>query len=287
MRDVTPLRDTGRAVLEPPKPAPVPRPRPSEDDAPTANAPGEPAATRGSLSDAELFRTWMNDVQPLADHDRAELRTPRPAPLPASYNQADEPGFGAMDTTASAPPLPRGSEALDEQALFQLLMRDTRPLATPARAALATAAPSPVPRKRHEDDEAVLREALAPLTLEDRLATGDETIFSRPGLPRRVIADLRRGRWVLQGEIDLHGYTRDEAREALAHFLARALRQGSRCVRVIHGKGLGSPGRFSILKHLSRGWLAQREEILAFCQAGPNQGGSGALMVLLRSPRRD
>ena len=77
--------------------------------------------------------------------------------------------------------------------------------------------------------------------------------------------------------------------EALAQFLSASLQQGKRCVRVIHGKGLGSPGKLSILKQLSRGWLAQREEILAFCQAGPYEGGSGALLVLLRAgnPARD
>ena len=85
------------------------------------------------------------------------------------------------------------------------------------------------------------------------------------------------------GQIDLHGLTRDEARAALAAFLHDALAQGKRCIRVIHGKGHGSPGKVSILKQLSRGWLAQREEILAFCQAGPHDGGGGALLVLLRA----
>jgi DNA-nicking Smr family endonuclease len=112
---------------------------------------------------------------------------------------------------------------------------------------------------------------------------GDEAAFLRTGLPRRVLTDLRRGRWVLQGQIDLHGLTRDEARAALAVFLHDALAQGKRCIRVIHGKGHGSPGKVSILKQLSRGWLAQREEILAFCQAGPHDGGGGALLVLLRA----
>jgi len=78
---------------------------------------------------------------------------------------------------------------------------------------------------------------------------------------------------------------RDEARLSLAQFLAARLARGERCVRVIHGKGLGSPGRIGVLKQLSRNWLAQREEILAFCQAKPHDGGEGALLVLLRAPR--
>lgn len=88
---------------------------------------------------------------------------------------------------------------------------------------------------------------------------------------------------MLQDQLDLHGLVRDEAREALARFLSDSLLQGKRCIRVIHGKGHGSPGKVSILKQLSRGWLAQREEILAFCQAGPHDGGGGALLVLLRA----
>ncbi|NTV11163.1 MAG: DNA mismatch repair protein MutS, partial [Zoogloea sp.] len=89
------------------------------------------------------------------------------------------------------------------------------------------------------------------------------------------------------GELDLHGMTRDEARAALARFVATSLQQGLRCIRLIHGKGLGSPGRLPILKHLSRGWLAQRDDILAFCQARPHDGGDGALLILLRTARTD
>jgi DNA-nicking Smr family endonuclease len=70
----------------------------------------------------------------------------------------------------------------------------------------------------------------------------------------------------------------------MSAFLAEALRTGERCVRIIHGKGYGSPGGVSVLKHLSRQWLTRREEILAFCEAAPRQGGSGALLVLLRAP---
>jgi DNA-nicking Smr family endonuclease len=102
-------------------------------------------------------------------------------------------------------------------------------------------------------------------------------------LQRRTLADLRRGRWAIQSELDLHGYDREEARAALGRFLTLALGRGHRCVRVIHGKGLSSPGGVSVLKILSRQWLAQREEVLAFCPARPCDGGEGALLALLRS----
>lgn len=277
--EITPIQDGGRVELERPRPAPVPRPRPPDPEPePAAEAlrPTEP------LDDASLFRASMADVMPLADLGRIDLSGERARHQRLRRaQQADPLAKPGLDELSAA--LPSSAVHLDGEALFQHAMRDIQPLSDSNRVEPEPSRPSPEPRKRREDEDAALRESLElPITLEDRLEMGDETVFLRPGLPRRVLVDLRRGRWVLQGELDLHGCTREEAREALSRFLASSLQRGARCVRVIHGKGLGSPGRVSILKQLSRGWLAQREEILAFCQASPNQGGSGALMVLLR-----
>lgn len=174
----------------------------------------------------------------------------------------------------------------DPAELFRHAVGTAAPLPERNRAELERPPPAPRPRMREEDDAAVLRESIeAPLSFEDRIDTGEEGVHLREGLPRRVLTDLRRGRWVVQAQLDLHGLTRDEARSALGHFLHHALENGYRCVRLIHGKGLGSPGREPVLKHLSRGWLMQRNEILAFCQARPHDGGEGALLVLLRTPR--
>lgn len=118
-----------------------------------------------------------------------------------------------------------------------------------------------------------------------RLEGGDELAFQRPGLPRSMLRDLRRGRWVVQDQIDLHGATRNEAPALLADFFAQALKRGLRCVRVIHGKGLGSPGREPVLKTYVKAWLAQRAEVLAYCQARAFEGGAGAVVVLLKGPR--
>jgi len=96
-----------------------------------------------------------------------------------------------------------------------------------------------------------------------------------------VAARLRRGHWAVQAQIDLHGLRRDEAREALGQFLRDAQRAGLRCVRVVHGKGLGSPGRTPVLKDKVHGWLIQKNQVLAFVQARPLDGGAGALLVLL------
>ncbi|KON80538.2 Smr/MutS family protein [Azoarcus sp. PA01] len=278
VRNVAPLtKGGGRADIETPKPPPLPRPRSVEPDAP---APAK-GLRSDPLEDAALFRSAIGDVTPLRDAGHAELGRARPSPYPLHMRDEDR---HRIETDPASLLLPPDPDALDPAELFRHAVRGARQIDSGERVELQPPPPPPEPLKHSEDEQAALRESLdAPMSLEDRLEMGDEAIFLRPGLPRRVLMDLRRGRWVLQGEVDLHGYNRDDAREALARFLAASLQQGRRCVRVIHGKGLGSPGKLSILKHLSRGWLAQREEILAFCQAGPNEGGSGALLVLLRA----
>ena len=113
---------------------------------------------------------------------------------------------------------------------------------------------------------------------------GDTAIneFLRNGLNRMTLRDLRRGRWPIQDELDLHGLTNDEARKLLAGFLHSAAQGGLRCVNVIHGKGWRSEGRDGILKVNTRHWLTQHPQVLAFCEAPANAGGGGAVRVLLK-----
>ena len=120
------------------------------------------------------------------------------------------------------------------------------------------------------------------LDIERLLETDAALSYRRPGIGEDVVRRLRRGQWVIQRQIDLHGLRVDEAREALGAFLADCLKRDIRCVRVVHGKGLGSKNREPVLKGKVLRWLVQRDEVLAFCQAGPTDGGSGALLVLLR-----
>jgi DNA-nicking Smr family endonuclease len=175
----------------------------------------------------------------------------------------------------------------DDLAAFRAAVADARPLPKSGRVHFAGPAPKPRPLQHLADERAALRESLhGPLTLQDRLEGGDEPSYLHAGLANSVLRDLRRGRWVIQDEIDLHGLNREEARALLATFLAHALKHGIRCVRVIHGKGLGSPGKQAVLRRLVRGWLMQRNEILAYCQAKPQDGGEGAVIVLLRSQRQ-
>jgi DNA-nicking Smr family endonuclease len=142
--------------------------------------------------------------------------------------------------------------------------------------------PSPRPRQRELDEQAVLREALSDEIDVDSLLDTDEALsFRRPGIRPEVVRKLRRGHWSIQAHIDLHGLRRDEAREQLGAFLRAAVIGRLRCVRVVHGKGNGSPGREPVLKGKVRGWLVQRSEVIAFVQARASDGGSGALVVLL------
>jgi DNA-nicking Smr family endonuclease len=172
----------------------------------------------------------------------------------------------------------------DDRSLFRDAVGDAQPLRQPDRVHHEPPRPAPVPVQRLRDEQAALAESIcAPEPLELRLEGGDELCFLRAGLPRSVLRDLRRGRWVVQDQLDLHGANRELARTLLVDFLAEALRRGLRCVRVIHGKGLRSPGREPVLKVWVKAWLAQRAEVLAYCQARAAEGGAGAVIVLLRA----
>ena len=148
--------------------------------------------------------------------------------------------------------------------------------------------PPAVARQRQIDEAQVLRQSLSDDFDADWLLETDEALsFVRPGVGADVVRKLRRGVWVTQGHLDLHGLRRDQAREHLVEFLRAAGQSGRRCVRVIHGKGNGSPGRQSVLKGKVKGWLIQRDDVVAFTQARAADGGSGALLVLLRPSKTD
>ena len=136
------------------------------------------------------------------------------------------------------------------------------------------------------DEKAVLKEAISDeFDVGTLLECGEQLSFRRPGIGPDVTRKLRRGDWSIQRQIDLHGLRRDDAREALSLFIREAHQQGIRCVRVVHGKGLGSPGKAPILKSRVHSWLVQKNEVLAFVQAKPADGGAGALVVLLMTSR--
>ncbi len=139
-----------------------------------------------------------------------------------------------------------------------------------------------IPRHSLRDRADTLHESLHGGDLLDlQLEGGDQAAWLKPSLPKSLLRDLRRGRWVVQAKLDLHGLNRNEARHQVASFLLDCRHHGHRCVRIVHGKGIRSPGREPVLKKLVQGWLTQRQEVLAFCQARAAEGGAGAVIVLL------
>lgn len=170
-----------------------------------------------------------------------------------------------------------------ERNLFQRAAGQVQRLPHHGRVHHAPEPPAPLPVQRRLDDQRVLRESISDeFDASTLLETDDALSFRRTGIGIDVARKLRRGHWSIQGEIDLHGLRTDDAREALATFLREAVRQGLRCVRVVHGKGLGSPGKTPVLKGKVHGWLVQKNEVLAFVQARGDEGGAGAVVVLLK-----
>ncbi|MFY7973109.1 MAG: Smr/MutS family protein [Rubrivivax sp.] len=156
------------------------------------------------------------------------------------------------------------------------------PLPAAGRSEHRVPQPAPLPRQREADERAALAATLSDeVTVESLLLTDDGLSFRRSNLGADVVSQLRRGRWAIQAELDLHGLRSDEARERLTEFLRDCDKRGARCLRIVHGKGHGSPGRTPVLKAKVQRWLAQSGDVLAFAQASAHEGGAGALIVLL------
>ncbi|RJG00536.1 Smr/MutS family protein [Noviherbaspirillum sedimenti] len=179
----------------------------------------------------------------------------------------------------------REQEAQREADLFRRSIgNNIKPLPSKDKLSHAPAPPPPVARQHQADEEAALRESLSDEFSIETLLESDEALsYARAGIGADVLRKLRRGHWVIQGELDLHGLRTDESREALGEFLREADKRGWRCLRVVHGKGLGSVNKQPVLKNKVRNWLVQKDEVIAFCQATPADGGAGALVVLLKA----
>ena len=155
--------------------------------------------------------------------------------------------------------------------------KDVDPLPETKRAELPRQRPAPYPRQTRLDERATLQESLGPFSPDEAMEAGEELLFVRPGVSRQTLRKMRKGHWVVEAQIDLHGLDRHQAHAETEEFLKKAKKRGLRCVRIVHGKGLG------VLKSALRKWLPMKNEVLAFTQAPAAQGGGGALLVLLKS----
>lgn len=170
----------------------------------------------------------------------------------------------------------------NENELFAATIGPVRSLRNSNRVNHLPAPTAPLARMRERDEAQVLRELLSDdFTPSSLLETDESLSFLRQGVAAEVLRKLRSGHWSIRRQIDLHGLRTEEAREALSEFLRRARRDGLRCLRVIHGKGHGSPGKMPVLKSRVCSWLAQKAEVMAYVQAKASDGGAGALLVLL------
>jgi DNA-nicking Smr family endonuclease len=174
----------------------------------------------------------------------------------------------------------------DDDVDFRSQMADVRPRATPSRLAPVKTLPPPRPLSREADERAVLEELLHGPFEPETLECGETLLYRGPGVQDAVVRRLRRGSYRVGAEVDLHGLNRNAAQLLVNQFLADCQDRGVRCVRIIHGKGNGSPNTGPVIKALLDGWLRRRRDVIAFCSARPADGGTGAVYVLLRAVSR-
>ena len=266
--------------------------------APTAAGGASRASLRAAAAAAAAARATAS--RPIATPPgAARSRKPRRAPPPRAPAQRVT-DLGALarqlreqQERAAAQEKARRAAAARreaEQQLFSRAVGPVTPLRAPNLAALPAAAPEPLPLQLWLDEERALLESISDdFDVSTLLDTDDQLSYRRAGIGVEITQRLRAGHWSIQRQLDLHGLRVDEAREALGLFIRQAHRIGLRCVRVVHGKGLGSPGKEPVLKGRVQRWLVQKNEVLAFVQARPAEGGAGALVVLLQpsGPRSD
>ncbi len=233
--------------------------------APAPSAPTAAAKPRRSAPAARRASLRLNDLQDLssvAQHLREQQE--RAEALAKAQREA-------------------AAKRQAERQLFSLSVGAITPLRSRNLIDTAPEPIPPLPMQHWLDEERVLRESISDdFDVSTLLDTDDQLSFRRPGIGVEITRRLRSGHWSIQRQLDLHGLRTDEAREALGQFIRYAHKTGLRCVRVVHGKGLGSPGKTPVLKGRVQRWLVQKKEVLAFVQARPMDGGAGALLVLLQ-----
>jgi len=192
----------------------------------------------------------------------------------------------AQEKAAQAARALAAKRAEQERNLFESAVGKVQRLPAVELVDLKRPAPPASILQHQLDAQAALQESLSDeFDVSSLLDTDQDLSFRRPGVGADVVQKLRKGQWSIQRQVDLHGLRSDEAREAMGRFIRDAHKQGLRCVRVVHGKGLGSPGKAPVLKDKVLRWLVQKAEVIAFVQAPPNKGGAGAVLVLLAPVR--
>jgi DNA-nicking Smr family endonuclease len=239
-----------------------------------------PRERREGESPKPVFTPFKDLKKMLAE--RAAAQTVSPQPRKLSHNAPERNG---IVQSAEAEPA-----QLDESALLAQAFAGVRPLEG-SRASRIAVEPE-IRRDIISEDAEVLAElsdlvsGQGPFELTE---TEEYVEGTRIGLDPRLVTRLRRGEFSIQAHLDLHGMTQADAKEALTAFILESVRKGRRAVLVVHGRGLRSPGGQAVLKHATAQWLSHGTVgayVLAFATARPNDGGAGAVSVLLRRERR-
>lgn len=169
----------------------------------------------------------------------------------------------------------------DDDELFRRAVTGAKPIKSEPRAEPATRRPRARAKFSRADEARALEESLLGNVDETEASAGSALRFHRPSIGRRTMRKLARGNFAVQAEIDLHGLTVAEAKPRLKEFIEDSVRSHRRCVRVVHGKGLGSGARGPVLKGSVDRWLRQWDAVLAFVSTRQVDGGTGAVYVLL------
>ena len=170
----------------------------------------------------------------------------------------------------------------DDLRLFEEAIGPVRRLRQNAAAEQSAPRPQPQPRQSQLDESRVTQELMNSVIDPAAIEVGEELSYLKPGLSPRLLRQLKRGHFSIADEIDLHQMTATVARAATKGFLEENKRRGQLCVKIIHGKGLRSRADGPVLKRMIDGMLRQRSDVLAFASARPAEGGTGAVIVLLR-----
>ena len=169
----------------------------------------------------------------------------------------------------------------EDALLFAKAIGPVRPIAGQTHI-VARKRPSPEPLQSRLDEARVPSEMITSAIDPALIEVGEELSYLKDGLSPRLLQQLKRGRFSIADEIDLHQMTTVVARVAVKQFIDESRRRGAHCVKIIHGKGLRSRAEGPVLKRMVDGMLRQRGDVLAFASAKPAEGGTGAVIVLLQ-----
>ena len=223
----------------------------------------------GVAANKKPFNDPFGKLKELRKQASAPVVAPRPAP----------------------PPTPRPRPEPTDADLWAAAIEGARPVEERNKVVEPGRRRPPAPAFWHPDLDA-LKELEALVSGEAPFDISDTDEFIEgwvSGLDPALVRKLRRGEFSVQAHLDLHGKSRAEAKGEVDGFLRRSREQGKRCVLLVHGRGLHSRDQVPVLKEALQSWLATARfgrHVLAFATARPQDGGAGAVYVLLRRSGR-